>query len=198
VFNIKPDGCYRSRLVAKGFSQVEGINFDELFSPVVRYKTARLLLAVVALEDLDIQSVDIKTAYLYGDLDKEIYMEQPEGFKLPGKENKVWQLRKALYSLKQAGLSWWHTITKSMLALEFKRCKSDAGVYYYHDKKTVRLANSKARIKPTAPLSAFNKKNSIEFSLDFLHYLYNYYMVCALFSHTYHVTHHVTSCDVML
>jgi len=52
----------------------------------------------------------------------------------------------------------------------------------------VRLANSKAEIKPTAPLSAFDKENSIEFSLDFLYYLYNYYMVCALFSHTYHVT----------
>jgi len=72
VFNIKPDGRYRSHLVAKGFSQVEGIDFDELFSPVVCYKTMRLLLAVAALEDLDIQSVDIKTAYLYGDLDEEI------------------------------------------------------------------------------------------------------------------------------
>jgi len=90
VFDIKPDGRYRSRLVAKGFSQVEGIDFDELFSPVVCYETVRLLLAVVALEDLDIQSVDVKTAYLYSDLDKEIYMEQPEGFKLSGKENKVW------------------------------------------------------------------------------------------------------------
>jgi len=56
----------------------------------------------------------------------------------------------------------------------------------------VRLANSKARIKPTAPLSAFDEKNSIEFPLDSLHYLYNYYMVCALLSHTYHVTYHVT------
>ena len=56
VFNIKPDGRYRSRLVAKGFSQVEGINFDELFSPVVCYETTRLLLAVAALEDLDIQN----------------------------------------------------------------------------------------------------------------------------------------------
>jgi len=63
-------------------------------------------------------------------------MEQPEGFKLPGKEKKVWQLHKALYGLKQASLFWWHTMTKSMLALEFKRCKSDTGVYYYHDKKT--------------------------------------------------------------
>ena len=59
----------------------------------------------------------------------------------------------------------------------------------------VRLANSKARIKPTAPLSAFDKENSMEFPLDFLHYLYNYYMVCALLSHAYHVTHHVMLCD---
>ena len=66
-------------------------------------------------------------------------MEQPEGFKLPRKENKVWQLHKTLYGLKQAGLSWWCTMTKSMLALGFKRCKSDAGVYYYHDKKTKAL-----------------------------------------------------------
>jgi len=95
-----------------------------------------LLLAVAALENLDIQSIDIKTAYLYSDLDEEIYIKQPEGFKLPGKENKVWRLCKALYSLKQAGLSWWRTMTKSMLALGFKRCKSNASVYYYHDKKT--------------------------------------------------------------
>ena len=123
----------------KDFFQVEGIDFDELFSPVVRYETVWLLLAITALEDLDIQSVDIKTAYLYGDLDKEIYMEQLEGFKLPGKENKVWWLCKALYSLKQAGLSWWHTMTKSMFAQGFKRCKSNAGVYYYYNKKTKAL-----------------------------------------------------------
>jgi len=72
VFNIKSDGYYQSRLVAKGFSQVEGINFDELFSPVVCYETVQLLLAVAVLEDLDTQSIDIKTAYLYSDLNEEI------------------------------------------------------------------------------------------------------------------------------
>jgi len=106
VFNIKPDGHYQSCLVAKGFSQVESIDFNKLFSLVVHYKTTRLLLAVAIFENLDIQSVDVKTAYLYGNLDEKIYMEQPEGFKLPGKENKVWRLHKALYSLKQAGLFW--------------------------------------------------------------------------------------------
>jgi len=71
-------------------------------------------------------------------------------------------------------------------------------LFGWSDKQYVRLANSKAGIKPTAPLLAFDKENSIEFLLDSLHYLYNYYMVCALLSHAYHVTYHVTSCDMML
>ena len=136
VYGVKSLGQKRSRLVAKGFSQIEGIDFDELFSPVVRYETARLMLSIAALEDLDIHSVDVKTAYLYGDLEEEIYMEQPEGFRLPGQEQKVWRLRKAIYGLKQAGLSWWKALTASMLKLGFKRCFSDAGVYVYTDKKT--------------------------------------------------------------
>ena len=90
----------------KGFSQIERINFDELFSLVVYYETA-CLFSVAAFEDWNIHSVDVKTAYLYDDLDKEIYIEQPEGFRLSSKEKKVWWLHKALYSLKQAGLSWW-------------------------------------------------------------------------------------------
>ena len=69
------------------------IDYNELFSPVVRYETARLLLGVAALEDWDMFSVDVKTAYLYGKLDEEIYMTQPEGFKAAGKEEKVWRLR---------------------------------------------------------------------------------------------------------
>jgi len=74
VFNIKPDGHYWSCLVVKGFSQVEGIDFDKLFSLVIHYETIRLLLTIAILEDLDIQSIDVKTAYLYGDLDEKIYI----------------------------------------------------------------------------------------------------------------------------
>jgi hypothetical protein len=96
----------------------------------------RLLLSVAALKDYDIYSVDVKTAYLYGDLDEEIYMEQPEGFRLPGKGNKVWRLHKALYSLKQAGLSWWKALSTSMTKLGSKCCKSDAGIYVYIHPKT--------------------------------------------------------------
>jgi len=70
VFNIKSDSCYRSWLVVKGFSQVERIDFDKLFSLVVYHETVYLFLAVTALKDWDSHSVDIKTAYLYGNLDR--------------------------------------------------------------------------------------------------------------------------------
>jgi hypothetical protein len=137
VFNTKSDGRKRARLVAKGFSQIEGIDFDELFSPVVRYETARLIFDVAALEDWEIESVDVKAAYLYGKLDEEIYMEEPEGFQTH--QNKVWRLHRALYGLKQSGLAWWRELTASMKELGFKRCTSGAGVYYYVDPKTKQL-----------------------------------------------------------
>ena len=89
VSNIKSNSHYKSQLVTKEFSQVKRINFDELFSPVVCYETAHLFLAVATLEDWDIYSVDVKTTYLYSNLDEEIYMEQPEGYRLSSKEKKV-------------------------------------------------------------------------------------------------------------
>ena len=89
VFNIKSDGHYRSRLVAKEFSQVKKIDFNKLFFPVVHYETVCLFLAVITLEDWDIHSIDVKTAYLYNDLDKKIYIEQSKDFRLPNKGKKV-------------------------------------------------------------------------------------------------------------
>jgi len=85
VFDVKDDGRKRARLVAKGFSQVEGLDFDQVFSPVVRFETVRLLLAMAALGGWVAYGLDVRNAYLYGELDEEIYMEQPEGFREPGK-----------------------------------------------------------------------------------------------------------------
>ena len=95
VFDEKPDGRKKARLVAKGFSQVEGEDFDKIFSPVVRFETIRLILALAALEDWHISSLDVRSAYLYGKLEEEIYMEQPEGFHTPGTEHKVFRLKRA-------------------------------------------------------------------------------------------------------
>ena len=106
VFDVKSDGRKKARLVAKGFSQVKGLDFDQVFSPVVHFETVRLMLALAALENWYITGLDVRSAYLYGKLDEEIYMEQPEGFAAPGQEHKVLRLWCALYGLKQAGLAW--------------------------------------------------------------------------------------------
>ncbi len=117
VFDLKSDGHKKARLVAKGFSQVEGIDYDEIFSPVVWFETVQMMLALAALRDWHISGIDVKTAFLYGDLDEELYMEQPEGFKIPGQQNKVMCLKKAIYRLKQAALAWWIVLDKSMSSL---------------------------------------------------------------------------------
>ena len=133
---MKPDGHKRARLVAKGFSQVEGVDFDKIFSPVVRFETVWLMLALAALENWHIESLDIHSTYLYGKLTKEIHMKQPKGFRVPGQEHKVLCLLCALYGLKQAGLTWWETLNESMKELRFERLKSDAGIFLYRKKGT--------------------------------------------------------------
>jgi hypothetical protein len=106
VFDKKTDGRKRARLVAKDFSQVEGIDYDDIFSPVVRYELVCLMVALAVLQQWHMSSVDVKTAFLYGELDEELFMEQPEGFKKKGQEHKVFHLKKALHGLKQAALQW--------------------------------------------------------------------------------------------
>ena len=96
VYVVKSDGQHKAHFVAKGFTQIYGIDFEETFSPVARFEFVRLLLSIAAL--------NVKTAFLFGDLDEEIYLEQPEGFIKKGMENKVYHLRKAIYGLKQATL----------------------------------------------------------------------------------------------
>ena len=129
VFDIKSDGQKKARLVAKGFSQVEGIDYDKIFSPVVRFETVRMLFATAALENWHISALDVKTAFLYGKLDEEIYMEQPEGFKVKGQEDKVVRLNRAIYGLKQAALAWWKELDQSVKQLGFKRLYADAGIF---------------------------------------------------------------------
>ncbi|PIL33571.1 hypothetical protein GSI_04194 [Ganoderma sinense ZZ0214-1] len=100
--------------------KVEGEDFDKIFSPVVRFETVRLIMALAALEDWHISGLDVRSAYLYGKLDEEIYLEQPEGFRISGSEHKVFRLKRALYGLKQAGLAWWRTLSESMKLMGYK------------------------------------------------------------------------------
>ena len=92
---MKSDGRKKARFIAKGFTQVFGIDYENTFSPVARFETLRLLLSLAVLHDWELEALDVKTAFLFGELEEEIYMDQPEGFMVKGKELKVCRLQKA-------------------------------------------------------------------------------------------------------
>ena len=129
VFDIKGDSRKKAILVTQGFSQVEGVGFNKLFSPVVRFESMHLMLTLAALHNWFMTSVVVHTAYLYGKLDEEIYMWQPEGFIARGQESKVIHLKRALYGLKQAGLAWWKELSNSMKDLGFTCLNLDVGIF---------------------------------------------------------------------
>nr|GFC38099.1 hypothetical protein [Tanacetum cinerariifolium] len=92
----------KSRLVAKGYAQKEGVDFEESFAPVARLEAVRLFIAYAAYNSFTIYQMDVKTAFLYGPLKEEVYFNQPDGFVDPYHPDKVYRLKKALYGLKQA------------------------------------------------------------------------------------------------
>ena len=138
TYVLKSDGHYKARLVAKGYTQVQGIDYEEIFSPVVRYKSIWYLLAHAALQDWEIEVMDVKLAYLHGVLEEEIYMEQLEGFVAQGDWDKVCRLVCSLYGLKQASQVWNRTFAHTIKRkLEFNTIHSDVGVYIlcHHHKR---------------------------------------------------------------
>ncbi|RVW58633.1 Retrovirus-related Pol polyprotein from transposon TNT 1-94 [Vitis vinifera] len=134
VYRIKNehDGSkrYKAKLVVKGFQQKEGIDYTEIFSPVVKMSTIRLVLGMVAAENLHLEQLDVKTAFLHGDLEEDLYMIQPEGFIVQGQENLVCKLRKSLYGLKQAPRQWYKKFDNFMHRIGFKRCEADHYCYF--------------------------------------------------------------------
>ena len=98
---------YKAHLVAKGYAQQKGIDFDEMFLHVVKMTTLRTVLGLVAIEDLELVQMDMKTAFLHGDLQEDVYMKQPKGFEVASKEHLVCKLKKSLYGLKQAPRQWY-------------------------------------------------------------------------------------------
>lgn len=133
VFKLKKDGDklvkYKARLVVKGFGQKRGIDFDEIFSPVVKMSSIRVILGLVASLDLELEQMDVKTAFLHGDLDEEIYMVQPEGFEKTRKEHLVCKLKKSLYGLKQAPRQWYKKFDSFMMSHEYTKTDADHCVY---------------------------------------------------------------------
>jgi hypothetical protein len=136
VFRTKrgPNGeilKYKARWVAQGFAQKYGIDYHETFAPVVRFDSIRALLSLVAHHDWELHQMDVKSAYLNGDLEEEVYMKQPTGFVTPGTEGMVCRLNKSLYGLKQAGRTWNKCIDVELKAHGFVPIDADPCVYAY-------------------------------------------------------------------
>lgn len=120
---------YKARLVAQGYSQRKGIDFKETYAPVARLESLRTLLSLAAVNDMEIVQLDVRTAFLNGTLNKDIYMNQPEGYIDEKQPQAVCKLLKSLYGLKQASRAWNLKFHSVLCDLGFKRSESDPCVY---------------------------------------------------------------------
>ena len=120
---------FKARLVVQGNNQQPGIDFGEIFAPVARYESLRLVLAIATIKDYYIHQMDVSTAFLNGELDIDIYMRQPQGFKKRGKEHLVCKLKKSLYGLKQAPRIWYQLLHQFLLSNKFSRCYKEYCIY---------------------------------------------------------------------
>ena len=134
VFKIKKNAKgeverHKARLVAKGYKQQYGVDYDEVFAPVARMETIRLLISLAAQMKWRIFQLDVKSAFLNGYLEEDVYVEQPMGFVIEGQEGKVLKLNKALYGLKQAPRAWNTRIDKYFQDNGFVRCQNEYALY---------------------------------------------------------------------
>jgi hypothetical protein len=123
---------HKARLVAKGFLQKQGLDYDEVFSPVARHETIRLVIALSCSRRWPMFHLDVNSAFLNGPLEEDVYVKQPPGFELKGKEDRVLKLNKALYGLKQAPRAWNKRIDQFLVMQSFVKCSVEYGVYVKH------------------------------------------------------------------
>ncbi|GJT07102.1 putative ribonuclease H-like domain-containing protein [Tanacetum coccineum] len=119
----------KSRLVAKGYAQKEGIDFEESFAPVARLEAVRLFIAYAAHKSFTVYQMDVKTAFLYGPLKEEVYVNQPDGFVDPYHPDKVYRLKKALYGLKQAPRAWYDELSNFLVSNGFSKGSIDPTLF---------------------------------------------------------------------
>jgi hypothetical protein len=121
---------YKARFVARGFSQVEGVDYDETFASVARYTSIRAVISIAAVMGWKIHQMDVKTTFLNGLIEEEVYIEQPLDFEVHGRESHVCRLKKALYGLKQAPRAWYSRIDAYLQQLGFEKSEADPNLYF--------------------------------------------------------------------
>ncbi|GJW69824.1 putative ribonuclease H-like domain-containing protein [Tanacetum coccineum] len=144
VFRNKKDergivGKNKARLVAQGHTQEEGIDYDEVFAPVARIEAIRLFLAYASFKDFVVYQMDVKSAFLYGKIEEEVYVCQPPGFEDPHFPDKVYKVEKALYGLHQAPRAWYETLSTYLLDNGFHRGQIDKTLFIKRHKDDILL-----------------------------------------------------------
>jgi hypothetical protein len=139
VFRIKKNSAgeidkYKARLVARGFTQIHGVDYHEMFAPVAKLASVCTILAIATRNNWEIDVFDFHGAYLNGELDEgeDVYMEQPPEYETADRRIFVLKLNKALYGLKQGGRKWYDTLCRTLMKLGLKRAETDYGVFYTH------------------------------------------------------------------
>ncbi|GKE68633.1 putative ribonuclease H-like domain-containing protein [Tanacetum coccineum] len=133
----------KARLVAQGYTQEEGINYDEVFAPVARIEAIRLFLAYALFMGFIVYQMDVKSAFLYGTIEEEVYACQPPGFEDPLFHNKVYKVEKDLYGLHQAPRAWYETLSTYLLENGFRRGIIDKNLFIKKDKGDILLVQQK-------------------------------------------------------
>jgi hypothetical protein len=121
---------HKAIFVARGFSQVEGIDYEETFSPIARYNSIRMIISLEASMGWRLHKMDVKTTFLNREIEEEVYIEQPDGFMIHEKESHVCGLKKALYGLKQTPRAWYARIDVHMMSSDFNKSVVDSNLYY--------------------------------------------------------------------
>ena len=139
VFKVKrnSDGSidrFKARFCAQGFTQTHGVDYEEVYSPVARMTSIRSLLALANAHDLEVHQMDVRTAFLNGELEHEVYMEQPEGFEDSEHPDYVCKLKKGLYGLKQSARCWNSTLDKYLEESGYRSCRADGCLYVKSNK----------------------------------------------------------------
>ena len=142
MFTVKqtPEGKverYKARLVARGYSQTYGIDYDETFAPMAKMSTVRILISCAANFGWPLYQLDVKNAFLHGDLQEEVYMEVPPCYSNPEMVGKVCRLKKSLYGLKQSPRAWFDRFRRALCAMGYKQCNGDHTVFYKHSRRKI-------------------------------------------------------------